>query len=65
MQVMLTKNISEGKAADAIFDACRANEQRVNKGGVDFESHGDGTHMATLHVNGEVVAIAIVDQFDC
>ena len=63
--------ITEGKAENLIFDACRANEDRAdwkNAEGyaVTFKLCADGTHEAALRdASGEVVALANVDSFDC
>lgn len=62
-----TKEITEGKAMEAILNACRANEKRVNKGNVTFIAYGPGSAVAQASLRndqGLVVAIAIVDQFD-
>lgn len=66
MRELQTLNISEGKAMEAIFNACRANAKREDKGAVSFRVWGfNSEHEATLRdANGVVVAIAIVDQFD-
>ena len=66
MRDLTTLNISEGKAMEAIFNACRANEAREPKGNVTFKRFWSGEHEAALRdADGVVVAIAIVDQFDC
>jgi hypothetical protein len=60
-----TLNISESKAIDAIFDACRANEKREPKNGVTFLPMWNGDYEATLRdQDGVVVAIATVDSMD-
>lgn len=66
-----TSEITEGKAATAIFNACRDNEKRENKGGVNcagvtFLQFASGNEFeATLHnAEGIVIAIATVDEFD-
>jgi len=65
MQRLTTMGISEGKATEAIMDACRANESRQPKGGVTFMLCADGSHTAALRdENGIVVALANVDEFD-
>ena len=69
--VQTSAKISEGKATDLIFNACRANEARAdwkNAEGyaVSFKLRADGTHEAALRdPSGEVVALANVDSFDC
>lgn len=69
--VQTSAKITEGKATDFIFDACRANEDRNNwknaEGyAVTFKRCADGTHEAALRDPcGEVVALANVDSFDC
>jgi hypothetical protein len=61
-----TKAITEGKAMDAIFDACRANEKRLPKNGVSFVLLANGNHQACLRdSDGVVVALAEVDALDC
>jgi hypothetical protein len=60
-----TNTITEGQAMDAIFDACRANEQRLPKNGVTFRLLVNGNHEAALRdASGVVVAIAHVAHFD-
>lgn len=63
----LQEKISEGKAMEAIFDACRANKDRVKTKNVSFRLMAwGGEYEATLRdETGIVVAIAIVDEFDC
>lgn len=56
--------ISEHEAMDAIFNACRANEQRVARFNVTFLLMTNGDHEATLRQDGHVIAIAAVDQSD-
>lgn len=69
--VKTSVKITEGKATDLIFDACRANEARnewKNAEGyaVTFKLCADGMHEAALrNPSGEVVALANVDEFDC
>lgn len=62
-----TKDITEGKATDAIFNACRANPERKNTEDVSFNWYGgsDMYEAVLRNAEGFVVAIAIVDQFDC
>lgn len=56
---------TEGKATEAIFNACRANPQRNAKGAVTFRLMANGNHEAALRDNdGVVIAIAHVDEFD-
>lgn len=68
--VQVTAEISEGKATDLIFNACRANETRAdwkNAEGyaVSFRLNADGTHEAALrNPEGVVVGLAVVDSFD-
>ena len=60
-----TNDITESRATDAIFDACRANEQRLPKNGVTFRLLVNGNHEAALRdASGVVVALAEVDHFD-
>jgi inactivated superfamily I helicase len=57
--------ITEARAIDAIFDACRANETREPKKGVTFRLLVNGMHEAALRdADGVVIAIAHVDRFD-
>lgn len=69
--VQTNEKISEGEAENLIFDACRANEARADwknaKGfAVSFRLRVDGDHEAALrNPEGEVVALAVVDAFDC
>ncbi len=62
-----TSEITEGKAATAIFNACRSNEKRERTATVTFNQFASGNEWeATLHnANGLVIAIATVDEFDC
>ena len=69
-----TTKMHEGKAAEIIFKACRANEKRepasVAYCGyeyiVTFQLNADGTYQAVVRNFEEiVVAIATVDEFDC
>ena len=58
-------------AMDAIFDACRSNPDRkpckVGNYTAKFNQCADGTqHIAIIRdAEGEVVALAQVDEFDC
>lgn len=66
MHMLINPGITEGKAADAIFDACRANEAREDKGGVKFNLMTDGNYAAVLRDDaGVILAVAVVDKFDC
>jgi len=71
MRNVETTQISEGKATGLIFDACRANEDRndwKNAEGyaVSFRLRTDGDYEAALrNPEGIVVALAVVDKFDC
>lgn len=48
-----------------IFDACRANPKRENRGRVSFRVLVTGAHEAALRdAEGVVVLIAKVDEFD-
>jgi inactivated superfamily I helicase len=61
-----TNAITEGRAMNAIFDACRANEKREPKNGVTFNLLVNGNHEAALRdADGVVVALAEVDALDC
>ena len=65
-ELIHTNEITEGKAMDAIFNACRANEKREPTGNVTFLLMANGDHQATLRNSDlTVIAVAIVDQFDC
>ena len=60
-----TNDITEARAMDAIFDACRANETRQPKNGVTFRLLVNGNHEAALRdASGVVVALAEVDPLD-
>lgn len=70
----LETTMTEGKATEIIFKACRDNEQRnpatIAYCGynydVTFKLNADGTHEAAVrNFEGVVVAIAKVDKFDC
>jgi hypothetical protein len=65
-ELIHTQDITEGKATEAIFNACRANPKREAKGGVTFRMLADGNqHEAALRNDeGVVIALAYVDQFD-
>jgi hypothetical protein len=66
MRNIETFGITESKAIDLIFNACRANEVREPKGNVSFLLMANGDHEATLrNAQGMVVAFATVDKFDC
>lgn len=56
--------ITEGKAMEAIFNACRANPEREPKGNVTFRVTIYGHEAALRDANGVVVALADVDQYD-
>lgn len=64
MNLTHTAEITEGKAMEAIFQACRANEARAPKGNVTFRVTIHGHEAALRDANGVVVALADVDQFD-
>jgi hypothetical protein len=65
MNLTHTAEITEGKAMEAIFNACRANEARQPKGNVTFLLMANGNHEAALRdSDGVVVALAEVDKFD-
>jgi hypothetical protein len=54
-----------GRNENAIFDACRANPNRENRGRVTFLLLASGDYEATLrNAEGIVVCIAKVDKFD-
>lgn len=63
----MTEKICEGDAIDCIFNACRANTDRQDKNGVSFTQLINGNeYQAVLRdATGIVIAIAIVDEFDC
>ena len=66
MQVLTAQDgINEGAAETKIFDACRANEARLNTPEVAFARMAGDEYLATLTENGVVVMVAIVDKFDC
>jgi hypothetical protein len=66
MRNIETLGITENAAITAIFDACRANEQRAPRGAVTFRLLASGEHEAALRdAAGVVVALAIVDNLDC
>ena len=62
-----TAAITEGKAANMIFDACRANERREAKLNVSFRRFASGNEWeaALRDADGVVIAIATVDSDDC
>lgn len=60
-----TADITEGKATEAIFNACRGNEKREAKNGVTFCTTVFGHEAVLRDEFGIVVAIADVDEFDC
>lgn len=60
-----TKDITETKAMDAIFNACRANPSREAKGNVTFRPTISGHEAALRNAEGVVIALANVDEFDC
>ena len=64
MNLTHTAAITEGKAMDAIFNACRDNEDRAPKGNVTFTVTIHGHEAALRDTDGVVVALADVDQFD-
>lgn len=69
MYALTTKGMTNDQAMNAIFDACRANEKREDKGLVSFRASGlleKGEFFATLrNTDGAIVATAVVDKFDC
>ena len=64
MNLTHTAAITEGKAMQAIFNACRANESRQPKGNVTFTATIHGHEAALRDSEGVVIALADVDQFD-
>lgn len=66
MQNLRHKNsLTEWQAANAIFNACRANENREPRAGVTFNLLANGEHEAALRdADGVVVALAWVDWLD-
>lgn len=64
--ITILAGANEGKATNLIFDACRANKHRINKGDVTFSPLANGNHEAVLrNEEGRVIALAEVDKFDC
>jgi hypothetical protein len=62
-----TKEITEGKAMEAIFNACRANPGRKNNDKVTFIQYAEGSpvaHATLRNEQGFVIASAMVDQYD-
>lgn len=63
-----TSAITEGKAVDAIFNACRANPDRRDTDTVLFQRATNGEWQAVLldrpNEFGVIIATAIVDEFD-
>ena len=58
-------HVTESQAIDAIFNACRANPQRVNTERVSFNLLVTGDYEAALRdADGVVIAIAHVDEYD-
>jgi hypothetical protein len=56
----------QAKNENAIFDACRANENREAKGRVTFMLLASGDYQAALRdEDGIVVTLCKVDKFDC
>lgn len=64
MNLTHTAEITEGNAMEAIFNACRANEDRAPKSNVTFTVTTNGHEAALRDANGVVVALADVDQYD-
>jgi uncharacterized protein YoaH (UPF0181 family) len=63
--ISLAKGVTEGPAINAIFDACRANEKRENRGNVVFRPFHEDEYFAVLYdADGKRMASAIIDQFD-
>ena len=66
----LAKSITEGQATAIILDAARANEERkprtVRGHRIRFEFRGAGSHTAYVrNPDGCLVAVGVVDTFDC
>lgn len=65
MKNVTVRGISEGKAIEAIFNACRSNEKREERGNVSFMLCANGSHEAILRDEaGVVIALANVDEYD-
>ncbi len=64
MNLTHAATITEGKATEAIFNACRGNEDRAPKGNVTFRVTMTGHEAALRDADGVVIALANVDEFD-
>lgn len=70
LKVYDKRDITEGAATEAIFNACRGNGARVDRrentlGGVTFERLYGFVYVATLRdAGGVLLAKAIIDEYD-
>lgn len=67
--VTFTKQATESKIENAVFDAARANELRApvtleNGVTVEFVEMIEG-HIALVKRDGNLIGTAMVDEFDC
>lgn len=65
LQVLNKQAITEGAATEAIFNACRGNEDRANTVNVHFERlYRDVYHVRLYCADGKPIAMAIIDEYD-